>query len=234
MSSIAVMQPYFFPYIGYFQLIKAVDTFVFYDDVNYITRGWINRNKILINNEAKYITIPCKGASQNKLIYDVEHALDDRKRGKLIKKIKFSYSKAPFFDSIFPLFKRVINQEEKTIADLAIRSIIESADYLGLGTSFKTSRENYNNTELDAADRLIDICKQEDTTNYINALGGQKLYDKSYFEDKGIELSFLEPQESEYQQFGDDFVPWLSIIDVLMFNAPEKVKGDMLESYKLV
>lgn len=234
MNSIAVMQPYFFPYIGYFQLINSVDKFIFYDDVQYITGGWINRNKILINNEAKYITIACKSASQNKLIYEVEHALDDRKRGKLTKKIKFTYSKAPFFDSIFPLFKSVINEKGKTIAELAIRSITESCDYLGLDTSFKKSRDNYNNIELDAADRLIDICKQEGMTNYTNAIGGMELYDKGYFKANGVSLSFLEPQKTSYEQFGGEFVPWLSMIDVMMFNSPEIIRNNFLESYKRV
>jgi hypothetical protein len=234
MNSIAVMQPYFFPYIGYFQLIEAVDTFVFYDDVNYITRGWINRNKILINNEAKYITIPCRGASQNKLIYEVEHALNEKKRGKLIKKIKFTYSKAPFFNEVFPLFKKIMNKEMGTIADLAIKSIKESCNYLGLKTTFKKSSENYDNTSLGAADRLIDICKKEGSSNYINAAGGMELYDKPYFSDDGVKLSFLKPQEVVYEQFGEEFVPWLSIIDVMMFNSPGKIKNELLSLYKLV
>lgn len=234
MNKIAVMQPYFFPYLGYFQLIETVDKFIFYDDVQYIKGGWINRNKILINNKAKYITIPCRKASPNKLINEIDHALNEKLRGKLIKKIKFSYQNAPFFDSVFPLFKRVIHYENEIIAGLAIESIKQCCDYLNLDISFRTSSGRYDNEGLDAADRLIDICKQEDLTNYVNAAGGKKLYDKSYFSDKGINLLFLEPQEIHYQQFGDEFVPWLSILDVMMFNSPEKIKNDFLESYKLV
>jgi len=232
--SIAIMQPYLFPYIGYFQLIEEVDQFVLYDDVNYKTQGWINRNKILINGAPKYFTIPCKDASQNKRINQIRHDLIDKKRGKLLRKIKFSYSNAPFFDSIYPLVESVIRFNSEYIADLAIHSIKKTCSYLGISCSFKRSNECYGNVELGPADRLIDICKQEGTSNYVNPIGGQKLYDKAYFDNKGIHLYFLESAECTYEQFDNKFVPYLSIIDVMMFNSPEKIKADLLNSYKLV
>lgn len=234
MSKLAVMQPYFFSYIGYFQLIKAVDTFVFYDDVDFIKNGWINRNRVLINGDPKYFTIPCKNVSSHEKIKNIEHGLDQRKRKKLLKKIKFTYSRAPYFDDVYPIINEVLDTKTAYINEFAINSVKFSSAYLDLECSFLKSSENYNNTDLDAADRLIDICREESVSNYINAIGGMELYDKSYFKDNGVTLSFLKPQEITYKQFGENFVPWLSIIDIMMFSSPEKIKNELLNSYKLV
>lgn len=234
MGSIAIMQPYLFPYIGYFQLIKEVDLFVFYDDVDFITRGWINRNKININGCAKYFTIPCKNASQNKLISQIEHALSEKEKRKLLRKIELSYKKAPFFEEIFKLYTQVLNTKSIFISDMAISSIEKSTEYLGLNTRFIKSSEKYNNKSCAAADRLIDICNKEKVNNYVNAIGGRELYSKEYFAQNGIELRFLLPEKISYKQFDQGFVPWLSILDVMMFNSPEQVKNNLLSSYRLI
>lgn len=232
--SIGIVQPYLFPYLGYFQLISEVETFVFYDDVNFITQGWINRNKVLVNGKANYFTIPCKNASQNKLINEVKHAMTDKKRGKLLRKIKFSYSNAPFFDDVFPIVENVLHTKSSHIADLAMQSIRQTVGYLNLDTTFKISSEEYHNTGLGKAERLIDICKQEKAKNYINPTGGKELYDKEEFRSEGITLQFIEPSLEKYKQFDNDFIPGLSIIDVMMFNAPEKIRTDLLTAFNLV
>lgn len=232
MNKIAIMQPYLFPYIGYFQLIKEVDRFIFYDDVHFITRGWINRNKILINGQPKYFTVSCKNASQNVLINTVKHNLDDKTRSKLLKKIKFTYSKAPYFDNVFSLFERTLHTDSEYISDLATSSVTEVCDYLGLTCSFDNSSELKSHRDLSAADRLIDISNQEQATFYVNPIGGKDLYSKEYFSKRGIQLEFLEPDYIDYQQFDKDFVPWLSIIDVLMFNSPSQVIS-LLDKYTL-
>ncbi|MGD8427708.1 MAG: WbqC family protein [Balneolaceae bacterium] len=233
MTSIAIMQPYFFPYIGYFQLIAAADRFIFYDDVNFITRGWINRNRILINNSAKYVTIPCWDASQNKLINEVELDLEGKRKEKILRKIKLAYSKAPYFDAVYPLFERVMNSQCQYIAELAIKSIKEAASYLGLVCSFGRSSQEYQNNALKAADRLIDICRLEQCDTYINPIGGEKLYEKTAFSEKGVQLYFLESEKVQYEQFGNEFVPGLSILDIMMFNNPQTIREDLLQSYKL-
>lgn len=231
---IAIVQPYLFPYLGYFQLISAVDTFVLYDDVNFITRGWINRNKVLINGKAKYFTIPCKDASQHKLIKDVKHALTDKKRGKLLRTIKFSYGNAPFFDNVYPIVERVLQTDSDFISELAIKSVTETCNYLDLDASFRLSSEEYDNISLGRAERLIDICKQEKSTTYINPTGGKDLYSKSEFKKEGIDLKFIESSLKKYEQFDNEFVSGLSIIDLMMFNSPEKITSDLLKAYKLV
>lgn len=232
--SIAIVQPYLFPYLGYFQLVSAVDTFVFYDDVHFITRGWINRNKVLIHGNEKYFTVPCSDASQNKLINEVDHALTDKKRGKLLKKIKFSYSNAPFFDAVFPIIKSVLHTDNNAIADLAMESVRQSSGYLEIDTNFKISSRTYDNRKLGRVERLIDICHQEKAATYINPTGGKELYSKSTFKDEDIELKFIKPSLPKYEQFGDDFVSGLSIIDIMMFNNPERIRNDFLTAFTLV
>ncbi len=228
------MQPYFFPYIGYFQMINAVDSFVFYNDVNYINRGWINRNKIFSNNKELLFTLPLKEASQNKLIKDIEIAALDKWRTKFLKTLHLSYFKAPFFEEVCSIIKPCLDSNDGNLSSVAMNSVIQVSNYLKLNTVFEVSSEKYADTKgLDKALRLIEICKRNNTTTYINAIGGSDLYDKSFFKQHEIELAFIKPNPISYNQFKNDFVPWLSIIDVLMFNSVEEVKI-MLDNYELI
>ncbi len=225
------MQPYFFPYIGYFQMIKAVDTFVFYDDVNFIKNGWINRNKILINGQASYFTLQLKDASSFKLINEISFSDN---RNKLLKSIAVSYSKAPYFKDVFEMIERSFDVEVLNVASVAINSIIQVTKFLNLNTNFEISSEKYADTRgMNRTHRLIEICKRRDASTYINVIGGAVLYDKSFFKENGIELTFIKSKEIVYNQFKNDYVPWLSIIDVLMFNSVEEVLI-MLDLYELV
>ena len=233
MMSIVIMQPYVFPYIGYFQLIHAADVFVFYDDVNYINKGWINRNRILLNGKDQLFTIPCKEASQNKLIKDIEVLHDEKGGQKLLATMQVAYKKAPFYNEVYPVIEQTIRiKEGATIADLSINSVVNICQYLGLKKVFKRSSEEYSNRELKKADRLIDICHKEGIVHYINASGGREIYTKEYYKEQGIDIDFLMPEKVEYTQFGNEFVPWLSMIDVLMFNSVEEIKERILPSYK--
>src|SRR5690606_24905552 len=186
---LAVMQPYLFPYIGYFQLINAVDVFVFYDDVDYIKNGWINRNRILINGKSHYITVPCSKASSNKLISKVYFDSSSKNYRKILKTIKQAYSKAPYFDQVFPMMEQVFSTSSNRISALAQRSLVEVSDYLDLQTQFKISSIDFPESKgMDKADRLISICQANNANQYINAIGGKELYDKEYFQKKGIDL----------------------------------------------
>ena len=236
--AIAIMQPYIFPYIGYFQLIYAADVFVFYDDVNFINRGWINRNRILLNGREQLITIPLQDASQNKLIKDIAVLPDTRNMQKLLGTITAAYAKAPYYKAVYLLIETTLltamdTTSETSIATLAINSILNICNYLGLQRNFKTSSENYDNRGLKKADRLIDICHREGINHYINASGGKEIYTKEYYAEEGVKLDFLNPELYEYPQFKKPFVPWLSIIDVLMFNSREEIVRDILPCYCL-
>jgi hypothetical protein len=230
---LAVMQPYLFPYIGYFQLINAVDKFVIYDDVNFINKGWINRNKILINGKAYLFTVPLKDASQNKLIRDIEVVDDGNWRSKFLKTIEMSYKKAPYYGYVFPIVSKIILSVSKSISELIRQSIIEINQYLNIGTIIQDSSAIYNNRHLKAEDRIINICRKEGADQYINPSGGTELYSKERFEQEGITLSFMKSENIDYRQLSDTFVPWLSIIDVLMFNSTDKA-GEYLDAYELI
>lgn len=232
---IAVMQPYIFPYIGYFQMINAVDKFVFYDDVNFIKQGWINRNKILVSGKDYLFTLPLKNASSFTLISEtlINEILFEKWKLKFLQTLEQSYKKAPYFYDVFPIINKVLDGEYKTISQCAIKSIKSVSEYMGIKTEFIISSEAYQNKELERQERLIDICKQEKSNHYINALGGQELYKKEDFLKEGIQLNFIKPLPIEYKQFNNIFVPWLSIIDVLMFNDKQTVK-DMLNQYTLI
>lgn len=231
---VAVMQPYFFPYIGYFQLINAVDVFVFYDDVNYIKKGWINRNRILVNGKDKLFTIPLKDASQNKIINEGDILLESPEVGKILETVKQNYRKAAFFPEAFPIIEKVFRSEKSNIGDLAILSVQAVNEYLGITTILKRSSMDFAHTKgLERAERLIAICKQVRAEKYINAIGGQELYTKAYFASEGIDLKFIKSEPIHYKQFDNDFLPWLSIIDVLMFNSVDDSRK-MLTNYTLL
>lgn len=230
---IAIMQPYFMPYIGYFQLINAVDKFVVLDDVNYINKGWINRNNILLNGKPHLFTIPLEGASQNKKIGDIKVSTEHKWKEKLLKQIELNYKKAPFFSAGFSLFEKTIHSGYQKIAELNCNAIKMICEYLGITTTIVSSGSGYNNQHLKGQERILDICRQEQANNYINPIGGTELYDKTLFLSKGIQLNFLKTLPITYKQFNNEFVPWLSMIDVLMFNSAEEVKL-MLNVYSLV
>ncbi len=228
------MQPYFFPYLGYFQLVAASDLFIFYDDVNFIKRGWINRNKIGLNNTDYLITIPCIKPSQNKLIMDTEVNLDHENLKKTFQTFQQAYSKAPNFDIVNQMFSEVFNNVPANISSIAIKSVKLASEYLGLNTRFKiSSEEDYGNNVLKKADRLIDICHREGFESYINAKGGIELYDKAYFKNHKVDLKFLDPVFTDYDRINQDFIPGLSILDVIAFSSRKEAKL-MCQKYNLI
>ena len=228
------MQPYIFPYLGYFQLVNSVDKFIFYDDVNFIKKGWINRNKILINGKESIITFPLIKASQNKLINEIDLFLNNKDKKKIIAKLEMAYKKAPYFDSTIDLVKEIINADLSNIAKYSANSITKISDFLEIDVSFDfSSTQSPESKGMDKADRLIHICKKNNSNQYINSIGGQTLYSKEYFNANGINLSFIENYIEPYIQFEEEFVPNLSIIDIIMFNDTKTIRK-MLNKYKLI
>jgi len=221
------MQPYLFPYLGYFQLMRAVDRFVVYDDVAFITQGWINRNRVLINGRPSYFTVPVKHASSFVSIHDTlidgdgQHA---RWIEKTLKTFDNAYRRAPQFARVFPLVEAVLMRPTNRVAELAAASLEAVADFLEIRTEWVESSRRYGNAGLKGEERVLAICRAEQATDYVNAAGGRELYARDRFEAAGVRLHFLQPRTVEYRQFGHPFVPWLSIIDVLMFNPLETVQ----------
>ncbi|MBA7653693.1 hypothetical protein ES703_61550 [subsurface metagenome] len=234
---IGIMQPYFFPYIGYFALISAVDVFVFYIDVQYIRRGWINRNRILNRDKPElweYINIPVKKTSRESKIQEIEIFDEEKWDEKLKKKLTLRYSKAPYFRYVKDLLFDIIERGNRDkLFELNICSVRQVCDYLDIHTNFTNSSTLEYNRELDAQGKLIDITKALNGSTYINPIGGRELYSKEEFLKFGLNIVFLKMNELVYHQGKGDFFPNLSIIDVLMWNSKEDIKS-MLNNYTLV
>jgi hypothetical protein len=227
---LGIMQPYFFPYIGYWQLINAVDKFVIYDDVNYIKQGWINRNSILINNERKFITLSLSKASSNTLINQI-NKIDNT--NKILKTLELCYKKAPYYSKAMPIIEELLRNKEANLAKFIGNSIERISDFLMMNTEFVYSSTIKKQNDLKGQEKVIDICRTLKTDEYINSIGGQSLYLKDKFLKDGINLLFLKSLLIEYHQFNREFVPNLSIIDVIMFNPVEKIKI-FLKSFILI
>ena len=227
------MQPYLFPYIGYFQLINAVDTFIIYDDVNYIKQGWINRNRILLKGKEHLFTLSLSKASPNKFINKTEIFDGPDNKSGLLELIRQAYLKAPYFKNIMPLIEQVVKNEEINLGKYLDYSIRTIAGHLGIDTDIKLSSQTEKNMSLKGQNKLIDIAKSLGADELVNPIGGLKLYDRADFREKSISLYFLKTKEIIYKQFGNEFVSDLSIIDVMMFNPNEEI-NKILHQYQLV
>ncbi|UOQ76255.1 WbqC family protein [Hymenobacter sp. 5516J-16] len=224
MTRVAIMQPYLFPYLGYFQLLQAADKFVLLDDVQFIKRGWINRNRILVGGQEHLFTVPLEGASQNKLINQLHVSPDQRARHKLLQTITQAYSRAPFFASCFPLLEQVLLLPCLTITDMVRASLLAVSQYVGWDTQLYLSSALSKPSDLTGADRILAICQALQADQYVNMEGGSHLYDVLRFAQQGVELQFLRAQLPPYPQAAATFIPGLSIIDVLMYNSPAWIR----------
>lgn len=230
---LAIMQPYFFPYIGYWQLIHAADRFVVYDDVNYIKGGWINRNRILINGKPTYITAPLHQASPFKRICDTTLHPSLAWRDKLARMIEVTYRRAPSFADVFPILDQLIRYETNALAEYLTHQLRALSAFMGIDTEFVSSSRGYENSHLNGEERVLDICIREGATDYVNPPGGQELYDTGTFKGRGIELRFIATHPVPYPQRSVGFVPYLSIIDLLMEVGPANIR-EHLQSFELI
>lgn len=229
------MQPYFLPYIGYFQLMKIVDRFVLYDDIEYTKKGWINRNRFLQNDSFALFTIPISKDSDYLDINErrlSSNFLEANK--KTLRQIESSYKKAPFYDETLTLLNKCFLFDESNLFGYILNSINVINEYLSIDSEIViSSKIDDVNKNLRGQDRVIHICNRLGAQSYINPNGGISLYNRIDFSNHGIVLNFLQPSMTIYKQFGAEFVPWLSIIDVLMFNSKDEVNR-MLDQYELI
>lgn len=232
-ARVAVMQPYFFPYIGYFQLIAAVDVFVVYDNVKYTKKGWINRNRMLQNGKDAIFSLPLKSASDYLDVRERELAADFN-RDKLLNQFRAAYRRAPFFALTFPLVERIVRYEETNLFRFLHHSIVTTCEHLGIATRIKISSEIAIDHSLKNQDKVLALCAALGAGTYVNAIGGMALYAKDAFREKGVDLQFIRPKAFGYPQFGEAFVPWLSIIDVMMFNPLDAIRTCISTNYELI
>jgi hypothetical protein len=216
--TVAVMQPYFFPYVGYFQLIAQSDVFVLYDDVQYRKGGWINRNRILLNGRGLWLTLPVQKAPLRFKINQRHYKLLPIVIGRLLRRLETAYRKAPHFEAVFPVVREILQFDDSNVAAFNANLIRRLAAHLDLGTRILSSSALEVDDRLRGPERVIAICRQLGATRYINPIGGACLYGSEQFVRAGIRLSLLRSAAPPYAQFGQAAIPSLSIIDAMMFN----------------
>jgi hypothetical protein len=213
------MQPYLFPYLGYFQLINAVDTFLLYSYVQHIKRGWINRNYILINGSAHLFTFSIDNPSVSRTIKQTYYAGSLKEELiKFVRKLNLSYRRAPFYDETMRVINKISSYEEHNVSEYNCYSIQQLCTHLNIKSNV-IEQPSVEDDTTDKFSRILSICNAHNSNDYVNAIGGKEIYNKEQFERNGLSLRFLRSKIDEYKQFGDTFVPNLSIIDVLMFNG---------------
>ena len=230
---LGIMQPYFFPYIGYFQLIGAADVFILYDRIKYTKKGWINRNRILRNGTDIMLTLPIKADSDSLDIGERELA-GDFSAGKMLRQIAGAYSRAPFYAETLPLLEQVIQYPDRNLFRFLHNCIVMTCRELGITTEIRVSSTVPVDNNLKNQEMVLALCEAVGATSYVNPIGGLELYSTQDFHSRGVDLTFLKARPCEYVQFGNEFVPWLSIIDVLMFNPKARVAQWIAGNYDLI
>jgi WbqC-like protein family len=223
---VAIMQPYFFPYIGYFQLIAAVDVFIVYDNIKYTKKGWISRNRMLQNGKDVMFSLSLKSDSDYLDVCERKLAADFN-RDKLLNQIKGAYRRAPYFAQTFPLVEQIVRHGDTNLFCFLHHSIVRTCEHLGIATEIRISSGIAIDHDLKNQDKVLALCAAVGASTYVNTIGGIELYSKETFREKGIELKFSKSKPFEYAQFGDAFVSWLSIIDVMMFNSVGEIQGQI-------
>jgi WbqC-like protein family len=229
----AIMQPYFLPYIGYFQLIAAVNLFIVYDNIKYTKKGWINRNRILCNGTDAMFSLPLESGSDFLEIRQRRLA-SDFNCDKLINQLVGAYRKAPYFEYAFPLIEQILRQKEKNLFQFLYHSIVLICQHIGITTEIRISSDISIDHALRNQERVLALCEAAGTNVYVNAIGGVDLYSKEDFRSHRIELKFIRSKPFVYRQFGNDFVPWLSIVDVLMFNSRDTLRENVHSNFELI
>ena len=227
------MQPYFFPYIGYFQLIAAVDLFIVYDNIKYTKKGWINRNRMLQHGKDVMFSLPLKNDSDYLNACERELA-EDFNRDKLLNQISGAYRRAPYFAQTFPLIEQIVRYGEGNLFKFLHHSIVKTCEHLGISTEIRVSSGISIDHNLKSQDKVLTLCEAVGANTYVNAIGGMELYSKDEFRAQGVELKFIRSKSFEYAQFDNDFVPWLSIIDVMMFNPTDALRECFESNYELI
>lgn len=223
-KKVAIMQPYFLPYMGYFHLLNSVDEFVIYDNIQYTKKGWINRNRILVNGKDKLISLPLKKGSDYLNVIDRKLSDNwDGERSKLLNLIKSSYKRSPQYSIVFPIIEKCIQFPDNNLFNFILNSLTQLNLFLEIDTKVTISSAINIDHTLKSKDKVIAICKNLDATTYINAIGGQELYNVEDFKNHKLDLKFIKSSLLNYKQYKNEFIPWLSILDILFFNEKQDI-----------
>lgn len=224
---LGIMQPYFFPYLGYFDLINYSYRWIVFDTVQYIRHGWVNRNRILHPKKGwQYIAVPVKKHSRNTVIKDIEVSQDPKWRKRILGQIQHYRRTAPYFHETYQLVEECLAAEEHSLSRLNVAILDNVCHHLGISFEY----EYFSEMELELGpvegpdEWAIRISEAIEATEYVNPAGGIAIFDSSKFEARGIRLTIRNLPSLRYPCPGYEFIPGLSIIDILMWNLPDKVK----------
>lgn len=226
---VALMQPYFFPYIGYFDLLASSDLFVFYDDAAYSRGGWVSRNRVAADGkEFNYIRLTVDRAPLGTPINGVRLKSPEDDRNHLLSLLHNVYRRAPYYNEVVAVIEKVFCDGGGGLSQVAAASICSCAEYLGLGAPVLYSSAIEYDRAMGAQGKVISICKSINASHYVNLTGGRELYCESEFLRNDISLIFTEPADFLYDTGKRPFVPNLSIIDVMMWVDPLEIKKYLL------
>jgi WbqC-like protein family len=214
-------------------LIAAVDLFIVYDNIKYTKKGWINRNRMLQNGKDVMFSLPLKKDSDILDVRERELAADF-KRDKLLNQFKGAYQRAPYFAQTFPLLEQIVRYEDTNLFRFLHHSLLKTCEHLAITTEIRISSSIAIDHDLKSQDKVLALCDAVGASTYVNASGGMELYSRETFQGKGVNLKFIQPKPFEYAQFGEAFVPWLSIIDVMMFNSREQIIAGITGNFALI
>jgi len=232
---VGIMQPYFLPYIGYWQLMNYVDVFVIYDEIKYVKGSWINRNRILRGNSPEYMSPPLKKDSDY-LNINQRFLADDwlSTRKKLLNNINIAYHSSPYFKSIFPLLEEAIAKDERSLFRALENSLRLVRDFLNITTPLVISSSLELDKSLNGADMVVNICEVLGGDTYLNPIGGRALYQNKLFMKSGIELGFLQSRLTPYFQNSTNFIHSLSIVDIMMNNSIDTLMKILHSDYDVL
>lgn len=228
MKTVGIMQPYFLPYIGYWQLLAQVDTFIVYDNLKYTKKGWINRNRILRNGKEAQFSIALKSASDFSLISQRELS-NEFDRRKLLNQFKEAYARSVYFSQVFPMLEEIVFYENNNLFAFLLNSIKKVATFLSIDTEILVSSTIQIDHDLKGQDKVLAICEAMAAKHYINSIGGFELYSFDMFSDRDLALQFIRPLLKPYEQPCERFVPGLSIVDALMMVGPKGTRQQLME-----
>lgn len=235
---VAIMQPYFFPYLGYFSLAKNVDRFILLDDVQFIRHGWIERNRILKPNEGwQYIRVPLKKHSRETIIRDVEVDNSQDWTTKILAQLQHYAKAAKHYRGTIELVRTILERSKSDdLVNINKKVLVGVLEYLGIEMKVDVfSHMQLRIMTPSAPDEwALNICLALDgVSEYWNPIGGVDFFSSEKYTNAGIKLRFQKVNVTEYDQRRGNFEPGLSVIDALMFNTKEQVRS-MLDDYELV
>jgi hypothetical protein len=233
---LAAMQPYFFPYLGYFSLIDYSDQFILFDPVQHIRHGWIERNRVLKPGEGwQYVSVPLEKHSRGTLIKDLQIKNASDWQDRILRQLQHYKKRSPYYANTMEVLKACFSEEFTSIVKLNEKCLVEVCNYLGIEYNFRI----FSEMELKigpvhhAGEWALRISEAMGAAEYVNPPGGEEIFDKKQFNDAGIELKFLKSRLPEYSQRRPVFENGLSIIDVMMFKSAEEIR-DMIDDYDFI